>query len=226
MSILKKIAQNLRPVSTDSLFSGHYVEWRAKRIAAIIEHYGANFFLGKTVLEVGCGHADIGGVFSKLGAAVTCSDARAEHLKIVRRRLPDVTTILADLDQEWPFKFHDLVIHMGVLYHLKEHTSSLKHACNGCRHLVLETEVADTNDPTFVLSTDESGFDQAKNGVGIRPSAEAIESVLINCGMKFTRITDARCNSGMHRYDWTVTNTNKWEHGLRRFWFAEKLPPS
>lgn len=223
MRLPKYLARLLpRRPTAEPPFQGHYVEWRAKRLAAIIHHYGPSFFLGKTLLEVGCGHGDIGATLSRLGAVVTCSDARAEHLAKVKARFPDVATVVADLDCEWPEGIYDLTIHMGVLYHLADYTAALRRACANSQRMVLETEVADSDDPFFVISTNEYGYDQAKNRVGVRPSAAAVERVLGECGMSFTRITDARCNSGMHAYDWPVTNTGTWKHGLRRFWFVEK----
>jgi trans-aconitate methyltransferase len=203
-------------------FQGHYIEWRAKRLAAIIDYYKPGFFLGKTVLEVGCGHGDIGGTLARLGATVTCSDARAEHLAVAKVRFPDIKTVIADLDREWPSGVYDLTIHMGVLYHIRDYRSALRRACENCHKMVLETEVADSDDPSYELSTAEYGFDQAMNGVGVRPSATGIESVLKDCGLTYTRISDSRCNSGYHEYDWSVTNSGQWRHGLRRFWFAEK----
>jgi SAM-dependent methyltransferase len=204
-------------------FQGHYVEWRAKRISAIIEHYGPSFFLGKKILEVGCGHGDIGATFSRLGAHVTCSDARAEHLAVINERFPDIQTVETDLDKHWPSGKYDLTIHMGVLYHLADFKSALERACRDSQRIVLETEVVDSDDPTLLISTNESGFDQAKNGIGVRPTAAAIEQVLESAGMTFTRIADSRCNSGFHVYDWPVQNTRTWRHGLRRFWFVERI---
>lgn len=86
MQILKKILSRLHEAPPNRTFIDHYFEWRAKRVAAILNHYNPSFFFGKSLLEVGCGYGDIGTVFSNLGAAVTCSDARAEHLSIIRER--------------------------------------------------------------------------------------------------------------------------------------------
>lgn len=203
-------------------FSGHYIGWRAKRLAAILSHYGPSFFFNKKVLEVGCGYGDIGAVFAQLGASVTCSDARRRYLDVVRERHPEINVVQANLDEEWPFEHQDLVVHMGVLYHLSHYIEPLQRVCRGCDFMVLETEVCDSDDPSFVVQTKEKGYDQAISGTGTRPSADAIERVLDSCGMKYERITDARCNFELHRYDWQVTNSGAWQHGLRRFWFVER----
>jgi hypothetical protein len=35
-------------------------------------------------------------------------------------------------------------------------------------------------------------------------------------------INDTIGNYGGHIYDWDVTNSKEWRHGLRRFWIAWK----
>ncbi len=205
-------------------FTKHYDEWRDARVNAVRRHYGDAFFAGRTLLELGCGYGDIGGVFAGLGANVTCCDARDEHLQIARERWPEVRTVRVDLDVDWPFDRFDIILHLGVLYHLEPTHSSLRHAARCATHLVLETEVCDSSDDVFTL-TDEDGYDQAFSGHGCRPSAARIERILAEEAMTFTRMDDGRCNSGMHVYDWPVMDTGSYTHGQRRFWFAEKAQP-
>ena len=205
-------------------FSGHYVEWRERRIKAIIEHYGQEFFQNKTVLELGCGYGEIGAHFASLGAQVTCSDAREEHLNIVRQKYPYIKTVLADLDKEWVFNRHDIIILMGVLYHLRDHKPVLEKACNYATYLILETEVCDYDDGLAVVKTfeDADAYDQSFNKYGCRPSTKNIEHILNRSNMVYETIIDDRCNSSFHRYDWIPENTGKYEHGQRRFWFAHQ----
>lgn len=203
-------------------FETHYSSWQEKRVTAIRWHYGDEFFAGKTLLELGCGYGDIGAAFARLGARVTCSDAREEHLAVVRERWPEITTVRADLDHEWPFRTFDVILHLGVLYHLEPTHQSLRRSCASCTHLVLETEVCDSSDPEAVLPADESGYDQAFNGTGCRPTAQRIERLLTGESMAFERITDGRCNSGFHVYDWPAQNTGVVTEGQRRIWFAWK----
>ena len=202
-------------------FADHYVQWRQKRIDTIVRHYGESFFAGKRVLELGCGYGDLGAEFVRLGADVTCSDARPEHLDVVRQRHPEVHTVVADLDREWPFEGRwDLVLHLGLLYHLRTPEPSIRWACAATGHLVLESEVCDSLDPRLILQTQEAGYDQAHNGRGCRPSTGCVETILRECGVQYERLRDTGCNSGIHTYDWTELNTGAWRHGLRRMWFA------
>lgn len=209
-------------VAEEARFLEHYPEWRIARLTAIRWHYGDAFFAGKRLLELGCGYGDIGAALAQLGARVTCSDAREEHLARVRERWPHLQTVRADLDREWPFDRFDVILHLGVLYHLEPSHGSLRRACRSCAHLVLETEVCDSADPTLVLTVDEDGYDQAFGGKGCRPTGARVEALLAEEGMTFERVTDGRCNSGWHKYDWPIRNTGRYEDGLRRFWFAAK----
>lgn len=198
----------------------HYDDWRAKRIAAITDHYGAGWFSNQSLLEVGCGHGDIGAAFADLGAHVTCSDAVAEHLVVAAERHPAVQIVRADLDAGWPFaKRYDLLLHLGLLYHLADPEAALQQALGAADHVVIETVVADSDDPTLSISTTEKGYDQAYNRIGCRPSPAFVERVLAAGGRPFERITDDRCNSGYHRYDWQPGASGEARAWLRAMWF-------
>lgn len=205
-------------------FEDHYPEWREKRTAAVRAHYGDGWFAGKTVLEVGCGYAHIGATLAGLGAAVTASDARSGYVAEGQLRHRNIMFWqVADLDgPDWPFdRDYDLVLHLGVLYHLADPERAVRQVCENRGHIALETEVADSSDPHFVRPTVEAGYDQAFNNRGSRPSPALVERVLTEAGRSFSRITDDRCNAGYHRYDWQVRDTGEASNGLRRMWFID-----
>jgi hypothetical protein len=211
-----------KETASNEHFANHYNEWRTKRLDAIIEHYGEGFFKGKSLLELGCGHGDIGAFFSKFGAEVTCSDARWEHLDVVKSKHPQVKVQLANLENEWPFegKF-DIIINFGVIYHLSNPDFVVEKSCIYSDYLILETEVCDSDDENVILFTKESGYDQAFSGVGCRPSPDYLEKIFQKFEKQYERIKDDKCNSGIHIYDWKVKNTKKNRPGLRRLWFIE-----
>lgn len=202
-------------------FLDHYPGWTEKRIKVILKHYGAEWFKGKNVLELGCGFAMFGNFCHLLGANVTVSDARAFHLQTVMERYPYLRVVQADLNCEFPFKDRhwDLILHLGVLYHLEEFVKNLELCCAQCSHMVLDTAVIDSSDPDYFMTTYSNGYDQAIDFIDSRASPAYIEGVLKRCGMDFEMQT-SDLNFSFHKYDWPITDSKDYESGQRRFWFC------
>lgn len=212
------------------LFDGLYVDYRNKRVNAIKQYFGDDWFKGKKILELGCGFADVSSIFFNLGAEITATDARVEHIKEVKKRYPFFKTEICDLDKEWKFNdYYDLIINIGLLYHLKNYEQLLINCCKHCRHMFLETIVSDSDNDSFVTFVDENDeYDQAFNKIGCRPSEKNIEKILIKNGTKITRFFKPELNSNIvAKVDWEIKNTNQCfiksdEHSLiwlRRAWF-------
>ena len=211
------------------MFDGHYYEWRARRVRKAIEIIGSRRLARSRVLELGCGYGDIGIALWQIGAEVTFSDARQEHLDELMRRYPEIARRerVVRIDQETPWSLDqrfDLVIHFGLLYHLRNWRLSLDRSLAHSDAMLLESEVADSDDPSVDIAVPESGFDQAFGGQGSRPSAAAIEAHLRRSGCRFLRFDDAHLNAAFHRYDWVVGNTGEHPHGQRRFWLVCRSP--
>lgn len=204
------------------MFTGHYTSWRNTRMNGVKKYISPEYFKSKTLLEVGCGHADIGNMFYGLGADVTSSDGRKEHLDIVNQKYPHIKTLLIDGDNDTIKEKYDVIVHWGLLYHLKEIETHLENVSQKCDLLLLETEVSDSDDKEFYVSTKENGYDQAFNNKGIRPSPSYIERVLEKNGFQFKMIKDSILNSDFHHYDWDVRNSKSHTNGLRRFWICWK----
>lgn len=204
------------------MFTSHYIDWRMSRMNGLKKYISPEYFKSKTLLELGCGYADIGNMFSELGAIVTSSDARKEHLENVNKTYPHIKTLLIDGDNDSIVEKYDIIIHWGLLYHLNEIELHLEKLSQKCDVLLLETEVCDSDDSTFYISTNENGYDQAFNKNGIRPSPSYVEDVLTKNGFQFKLIKDPILNSDFHCYDWDISNSKGWRHGLRRFWICWK----
>jgi SAM-dependent methyltransferase len=208
------------------MFDRHYIDWNFKRIKAIIDHFGHTAFTDKTVLDLGCGHSDIGGALSRLGARVIAVDARAEHLAVAKRKYPHITTLCVDLDQKWPFESQkfDYVLNLGLICHLTNYRQLLEYCCYAAKNLILESEICDSNEVGRVVQTDESRsvYDWAFNGVGHKPSAPHVEQILKSAGMEFTRLDLPTLNTGPFKYDWTVENTQSRRLSNRRLWIAKQ----
>ena len=203
-------------------FTGHYNEWIQSRMNGISKYITPGFFKSKTLLELGCGHAHIGNKFHELGAIVTSTDVRDEHLKNVNQMYPHIKTYVLDADKDDIPDGYNVILHWGVLYHLEEIETHLEKIAQKCDVLLLETEVSDSDDSTFYISTNEDGYDQAFNGIGIRPSPSYVEKVLEKNGFKFKLIEDPILNTGYHMYDLEIKNTKTWASGWRKFWICWK----
>jgi len=204
------------------MFTGHYDGWIKSRLNGIKKYMDPSYFKSKTLLELGCGHAHIGNEFSKLGASVTSSDIRTEHINTVKSLYPHINTLLIDGDNDDIYNKYDIIVHWGLLYHLSEIEIHLEKISKKCDLLLLETEISDTNDENFYISVNENGLDQAFNNVGIRPSPTYVEKILEKNGFQFKCIKDPILNSDFHHYDWYIQETKTWRHGLRRFWICWK----
>ena len=188
----------------------------------VTKYISPEFFKSKTLLELGCGYADIGNMFYELGSNVTSSDGRKEHLEVVNQKYPHIQTLLIDGNNDSIIEKYDIIVHWGLLYHLNEIEKHLENVSQKCDILLLETEVSDSDNSQFYISTNENGYDQAIDNKGIRPSPSYVENLLEKNGFKFKLIKDPILNSYFHCYDWDISNSNTWMHGLRRFWICWK----
>ena len=198
------------------------IEPTRARIKAIIDNYGVPFFQGKSVLDLGAGHGEIGAALARLGATVTCVDARQENLDIINVKHPHLKTIKTDLDCEWQLGHdYDIVLSIGLICHLKNYEQHLNHIYRVGSHIVLETEVADTEDRLFRMAVFEERKvnDLSFNGEGSVLSATNIEHQLRSFGAQFKRVDESRINAGPYRYDWKCEQSGQRKPGNRRIWF-------
>lgn len=203
------------------MFDGHYNDWINSRLNCIYKYTKTGFFKSKSLLELGCGYAHIGNEFSNLGAFVTSSDARQEHLTIVNNLYPHIHTLLIDCDEILEINKYDIILHWGVLYHINNVDIHLEDVLKKCDVLLLETIVSDSEKDDTCVKLSEKGYDQAFNNIGSRPSTSYVEKQLEKNGFLFRLIKDPILNSTFHLYDWETDSKKDMTHGdlsLRRFW--------
>lgn len=198
----------------DDHFDG-YEEFTKNRIQKIENVFGRNWFGGKTVLELGCGHGDIGKHLYSLGARVTFADARTEYLEKIRDENPNFVNAkygIIDQDDEWMTdEFYDLIIHFGVLYHLQNWKQDLRCTLTHTDKLLLESIVCPTSEhidnPVQEVDSGQNAF----NGVGSWISEGAIEKELDINSTKFIRLDDSSLNtSWTWDYDYQVKHVYDW----------------
>lgn len=210
-----------------------YQAWTNKRVKRIVDIFGASWFNDKTILELGAAHGDIGIEFLKLGADVTFSDARYEHLNSIGDKLNEFSfrpnTQLINQNRPYELgKNFDLVLHLGVLYHIENWKQDLECALNHTNTMILETMVS----PSPVTDNPLYGTYKCKSP---ELTQEGIEQHLTDLGCKFIRYDTAELDSvgqwltpdikNNHYYSWgknyITTNTSDMNH-YRRFWLVLK----
>lgn len=200
--------------------SNYHNDWRSMRLDRIISYYGEHFFKDITILELGCFDGAIGIKLIELfGCNVHFADVREGHLKNIKH-----PTFLCDLNNEWPFtQKYDLILNMGLLYHLHNPKFCLEKCTEFTDNLVIETEILDTNkdDIIYVGSISSTVEDQAIDNKESRPSPSYIENILINNGFINFRIYDKLDSMG-HIYNWAPLNDGTYMGGKRAFWFSTK----
>jgi SAM-dependent methyltransferase len=200
-----------------------YASWVVNRLYVIQNHYGIGWFPGKRVLEVGCGTGGIGAHFASLGADVLSTDASPEYVEKTRAVF-GIPTRVVDLDKGWPFRpdEFDLILNMGVLYHVKDPRSVILASCKSAPRLVVESLCTNFEKPVCQPKTEE-GFDKAFGKVGADFSPAYVEGVLRVGGMRLFRVSNG-LNTPQRRYDWEPDDKGPVAGDLRRFWFCERSP--
>ncbi|HEX8902267.1 class I SAM-dependent methyltransferase [Vitreimonas sp.] len=210
----------------DAIFAVSYAHWRTKRINKILELYGMDWFKGKRVLELGSALSDIGAFFADLGAEVICLEGRQETVNFARlkhRNVPRLQIEQCDLEGDFSHygKF-DLIIHFGLLYHIKNVDEHMARCFAMTDSMIMETVVCDSQDPHKMLLVPEpkAVLEQSLHGMGSRPSPFYVERLGTEAGFKFDRHFTADLNfEDRFIYDWPHQNDDS--HGdwqKRRFW--------
>ena len=197
--------------------------WRASRIQKLASILGEEWFQGKDILELACGHGHVGRhLQSEYGANVTFTEG-GHAFAHLENHLSELGAIYIDQDEPWDLgrKF-DLVIHWGILYHLDNWQQDLRITLAHADMVCLESEVSDSDDPDYDTKVKELWYDGAANGIGSRPSPAHIERIVEEQGFQSVLYADADLNAAYHRYDWPIKNTGEYKSGQRRFWFLKK----
>lgn len=225
-------------INSQDPFHNDYNLWRVNRVRKMESILGRNWFKSKRILELGCGTGNISAYLQSIGADVTAADVRQAHLDRVKQTY-GINTMLINQELEWTVdQRFDLVIHFGVLYHLKNWRSDLRCALVCADMMFLETVVANTTDPMFEHYIEEDSTDSQSGFGGFASvmSAENIQQEIERNGYEWMRFDDADLsmpNRRLYQYDWEVTHAiagyetaQTFEdaplYGGRRFWLIKK----
>lgn len=202
---------------------GGYLEWQLTRMAYIINLFGLEYFKGKKILELGCYKGGISKLLHNLlsgTGSLTSVEGLIENYNYCKKTYPNQHFIHADLDysdpNKWDFEGHyDIIVHWGLLYHLRYPIESIQSCLKHCDTLFLETTLLDCEVPfQTVPEKNIYGTDQSIHGLGSRPNLAFIENSFKH--LEFKRYDDSKLNAeNQPKYDTQQTNSGK---EYRKFW--------
>jgi len=197
-------------------------DWQHSRLNFILELYPKNFWNKKRVLELGSFNGVIGNYFRELGSEVLSIEGRPSNIRRIQEEFPELNIIKGDLDRvDWHYGYYDIIINLGLLYHLEQfHKEHLLNCLDNCDLLLLESVIYDSEKPELYVR-EEGGYGQSLSGIGKTPSTSFVENIL--GGTKFRKYSNSSLNSGPNIYDWTDTYSKIFNPYLRRFWTVERL---
>ena len=220
-----------------------YKDWTEKRVNKIKNIFGKDWFHHKKILELGACHGDVGMEFLKLGADVLFTDARESNLKLLYNNLKEINfnPKIKILDQNKNYNLkekYDLILHLGVLYHIKNWKKDLENCLKHTNKLILESLVCPIKS---TKSTTENSYIYRYNSIdGIESifTQEDVEKYLSKLGCKFIRLDTADLNtnwSWMNEekrvrkiYDWSYESIKSYIYDpkdstqFRRMWIVLK----
>jgi SAM-dependent methyltransferase len=213
---------------SDYFQSGMMDEWNKARVDRLVSILGADWFPGKRVLDVGCGHGNNGRLIAALGAEVSFTDGRDFFVQFAKD--DGYEAFQVDHDTDWTLpKTFDLIVHWGLLYHLDNWKQDIKCCLKIAPLLCLETEIIDLASPTYEQKKNEMDqYDHAVNRIGTVMSANCFQGYVESLGANWERHDVVELNipagtsHGIHYYDWTERDSGEFRQGQRRFWMIRR----
>ena len=200
--------------------SGYHSKWVENRIKFILNYFNYDL-TNKRILELGAHFGDIGGNLVNFGAQVTSVEGRPEHVNRGEKLYSKTKWRCVDLDiEEWGFENkYDIILHLGLLYHLKNPDYYLIESQKRCDHFFLESQVIDNSNEEICKIKDPDGPEHG-DGQGINAEAQLSVKYIENRLDNFQRFDLKELGGGGHHYDWKAKNDNTYRNGRRRFWVA------
>ena len=201
----------------------NYDSWINKRFNvinnALTKLFGDKFLNEKTILELGAGYGDFGYKFYEKGMNVTCIEGRPENLEILKSKHPYFTSLLGDMDKEIIKQKYDVILHCGLLYHMRNIENSLINCLQNCDIFILETEnidsIEDSDDIVMILENGSSSCPMSSlvnsdcTDYSSRTTRKYLERIFEKNNFKFLLLDSSESNTMGYKYDWKVSNSKQ-----------------
>lgn len=208
-----------------------YKVWKENRVNRIIHLLGKEWFEGKEILELGACSGAIGNEFRHLGADLSFSEVNPQFLKDLHNTFPNCPVY--EIDQNKTYNLNrsfDLVLHLGVLYHIENWEQDLECALNHTNLMVLDTRIVP---PQFLSSQKTHQLDPTNKNrySSFNKTYRYIdESSLINCFNRL-KVKYLRIDTPSMTTPYMLDNTSPLD-GSRDYlkflygWDPNNLPPN
>jgi len=139
----------------------------------------------RTAFDIGCGVGYFSAMLRDLGFQTCAADARAENISEACGRHPGIDFRVADVEGQALSAFgeFDLVLCVGLLYHLENPLRALRnlHTLTG-KLLLLESMAVPDDEPYLIVLDEPLGEDQSLGAVSCYPSEGAIVKMAYRVG--------------------------------------------
>jgi SAM-dependent methyltransferase len=150
-----------------------------------------------SALDVGCGVGHFSALLHQFGFDVNAFEGRAENAEEARSRLAGLKVYVGEAEEIASFGIgsFDLVLALGLLYHLENPFRVIRQLRNVTRKLlVIESMCIDDPNPVLCLRDEGHGEDQGLRYVAFYPSEAALAKMLYRAGFplvyRFLKLPD------------------------------------
>jgi SAM-dependent methyltransferase len=161
----------------------------------------------QSVADVGCGVGYFSGFFRGLGFDVVGFEGRPGNVEEARRRYPDIEFNVVDVEatsigERGPY---DLVLCIGLLYHLENPLRALRNFSAMARNfLLIESYATPDRQTTFYLREESTLEDQSLTSLALYPSESSLIKICYKVGF-----------SAVHRFS-HLPEHEDFQGGIRR----------
>jgi SAM-dependent methyltransferase len=150
-----------------------------------------------TALDVGCGQGFFSGLLHRTGLRVQGVDGRGSNVEAARRQHPDIGFRQADVEDARLKELgrFDLVVCLGLLYHLENPFRAIRHLESVTGHLLIgETRIAPSRRAILMLYEEGHTEDQGLTYIALVPSESCLVKMLYAAGFGFVYLTRKQPN--------------------------------